>query len=105
MDFSLVYMTAKDRQQAEEIGEILVAEKLAACVNILDKMRSIYRWQGEIVRDEETVLVAKTRSELVADIIASVKQHHSYSVPCVLELPINSGNPEYLDWIADETRK
>ena len=81
----------------------LVAERLAACVNIIPGMRSIYHWEGELREDGEVVVVAKTRQSRVADVIAEVKRIHSYECPCVVALPIEDGEPGFLSWIAEQT--
>jgi periplasmic divalent cation tolerance protein len=104
MEFRSLYITAANLDEATRIGEALVAERLAACANIMPGVQSIYRWQGEIVRDNEVVVIAKTRADLVEPAIARVKALHSYQVPCVVALPILAGNPDYLNWIGAETR-
>jgi periplasmic divalent cation tolerance protein len=98
-----LYVTAANAEQAKTIGEALVRERLVACVNILAPMSSIYWWQGEVQRDTEAVLIAKTRVELVERVIARVKALHSYTVPCVVSLAIEQGNPDFLGWIEAET--
>lgn len=95
-------MTAGSRDEAESIGRELVVSKLAACVNIIDNMNSIYFWEGKIQNDSETVLIAKTVDSLVPELIERVKSLHSYDCPCILSLPVSDGNPDFLDWIADE---
>jgi periplasmic divalent cation tolerance protein len=105
MKTNLVYMTAGTKEEAVKIGKELVSERLAACVNVIDKMSSIYWWEGEVQQDEEVVLIAKTRESLVNELVEKVKTRHSYSVPCVVALPIVGGNQAFLDWIADETRR
>jgi len=97
----LAYITTANKEDARHIGKVLVEKKLAACVNILDGMQSIYWWEGKIEEADEAVLIAKTSEEKVETLIAVVKSLHSYSVPCVLTLPILSGNPDYLKWLAD----
>ena len=104
MELRLLYITAATLDEARRIGEALVAERLAACANILSGAHSIYRWQGEIVRDSEVVIVAKTRAALVDAAIARVKALHSYQVPCVVALPILAGNADYLRWLEEETK-
>ena len=99
-----LYVTAANPEQARTIGETLVSERLVACVNILAPMSSIYWWQGQIQRDTEAVLIAKTRPELVEAVIARVRALHSYTAPCVVSLAIEAGNPDFLQWIADETQ-
>ncbi len=99
----LVYMTAGDENEARRIGHALIEARLAACVNVIPGMRSLYRWQGEVQDDREVVIIAKTRESLVDALIAKVKELHSYDCPCVVALPIHAGNPEFLDWIVAET--
>ena len=100
---NLVYVTTKDKAQAKKIGKELLKAKLAACVNIIDKMNSLYRWEGKIQDDKETILIAKTRALLVKKLVKKVKSLHSYSCPCIISLPILDGNKEYLDWIEKQT--
>lgn len=102
---SFVYMTCETEKQAEDIGAVLVERRLAACVNILPGMQSMYWWEGKVQRASEVVLIAKTRENLVDDLTQAVKAVHPYDVPCVVSVPINGGNPDFLAWIADETRK
>ena len=103
MEFVFAYITAGSRDEARRIGRALVEERLAACANILDGMTSIYRWQGAVEEASEAVLIAKTRAELFDRLAARVRDLHSYSVPCVVELKVGRGNPAYLDWLRDET--
>ena len=99
----MVYMTATDEDEAGRIGRALVAERLAACVNVIPGMRSFYSWQGEVRDDREVVVIAKTRETLLDALVARVKELHSYECPCVVALPIVAGNPDFLDWIEAET--
>lgn len=105
MKYSFVYMTAKDKDEARKIGRALVQEKLAACVNIIDNMESIYRWEGKVEEGKETVLIAKTRKGLVGKLTKKVKSMHSYECPCVVALPVEGGSKEFLDWVRRETRQ
>ena len=98
-----LYVTASNPEEAKKIGEALVQERLVACANILGPVSSIYWWQGQVQRESEAVLIAKTRTELVERVIARVKALHSYTVPCVVSLAIERGNPDFLDWITAET--
>ncbi len=100
---TLVYMTAGSAEEARAIGASLIGRRLAACVNILPGMFSQYHWQGSVQTDEEVVLIAKTRDELVDALTAHVREIHSYDCPCIVALPIRGGNPAFLQWIADET--
>jgi periplasmic divalent cation tolerance protein len=103
MDLRLLYLTAGSRDEAKKIGRTLVEERLAACANVIDGMESVYWWQGRLTEDKEAVLIVKTRASLVEAVTARVKALHSYTVPCVVALPILDGNPSYLEWLAAET--
>lgn len=98
-----VYITAKDKSQALEIGRRLVEEHLAACINVLDGVTSVYRWEGAVEQASETVLIVKTTEPQVPAVIERVKGLHTYSCPCVVAWPIAEGNPQYLEWIERET--
>ena len=104
MELRLVYMTAPHRDEALRIGRILVEERLAACINVLDGMQSIYWWEGAVEEAREAVLIAKTRADRVEALTARVKALHPYSCPCVVALPLAGGNGDYLDWLASESR-
>ena len=102
MTINLVYMTTASREEAETIGRELVGANLAACVNIISSMDSIYRWQGEVQMDREVVMIAKTTADKFAKLAEKVKSLHSYECPCILELPVTGGHQPFLDWIASE---
>ena len=102
MQAQIVYMTAGDLAEARRIGRTLVEERLAACVNIIDGMRAVYRWEGELQEGQEVVVIAKTVAAKVDALVARVKALHSYECCCVLALPVAAGNPPFLDWIAAE---
>ena len=104
MKLNLVYITARDKNEAGKIGKELVKKKLAACVNIIDNINSIYRWQKKIEFGKEAILIVKIKEAMVDEVIEKVKMLHSYSCPCIISLPILSGNKEYLNWIQDETK-
>lgn len=103
MTISLLYVTCASLEEAAKIGRALVEERLVACANIIPGMRSIYRWQGKLAEESECVLILKTRAQLVEKATARVKALHSYSVPCVLELPVGRGHQPYIDWLLAET--
>lgn len=104
MAVSMVYMTTKDKEEARRIGRQIVEERLAACVNIIEGVNSIYWWDGKVQDETEAVLIAKTKAELVPRLIERVKSLHSYTCPCVVALPVMSGNADYLQWVENETR-
>jgi periplasmic divalent cation tolerance protein len=103
MEFCFCYVTAGSRDEALAIGRALVEERLAACANVIEGMTSVYRWRDTIQEDREVVLIAKTRRELVDRLTARVRELHGYETPCVVALPLQGGNPAFLDWIAAET--
>jgi periplasmic divalent cation tolerance protein len=103
MTVHLVYITAGSREEARRIGQALVAERLAACANILEGMHSIYWWEGNLEEADEAGVIAKTRHDKLEALTARVRALHSYDCPCVVALPISAGNPAYLQWIAAET--
>ena len=104
MAVSLCYITASSREEAMRIGRHLVEERLAACVNVLDGMVSLYWWQGKLEQGQEAVLIAKTTQELVEPLTERVRALHSYDVPCVLELPVSGGNENYIRWLEGEVQ-
>ena len=99
---AVVLMTAGSSEEAERIADALVAEMLAACVNVLPGVISVYRWEGELQRDEEWLLVAKTTREVLDDLVQCVKALHSYDLPEIIALPIEGGSEAYLRWIDGE---
>lgn len=103
MNQVFLYITAADADEARKIGRDLVAQRLAACANILPGITSIYRWQGEVAEDGEIAMIVKTRRELIDAVVDRVRTLHSYDCPCVVALPVQGGNPEFLKWIIEET--
>jgi periplasmic divalent cation tolerance protein len=102
MDARLIYMTAGSKAEAETIGRQLVESRLVACVNIIDNMRSFYIWKDEVQDDREIILIAKTVKEHVQALTEKVQSLHSYECPCVVSIPIEDGNPDFLKWIGNE---
>lgn len=95
----VVYVTAPTSEEGERLARGLVEGKLAACVNVVKGIRSIYRWRGEVEEADEVLLVAKTREDLVDRLAAWVKANHTYTIPEVVALPIVAGHDPYLRWI------
>jgi periplasmic divalent cation tolerance protein len=104
MSAQFVYMTAGSAEEAQRIGEALVENRLAACVNILDGMRSIYRWEGKVQMDREVVMIAKTTRDRLPVLIDTVTTLHSYDCPCIVSVAIDGGHPDFLAWIGAEMR-
>lgn len=101
--YKVVLVTAPVKE-AEEIGRSIVENRLAACVNIIEKIKSIYWWEEKVCADSEALLVFKTSKEKIRFLIDQVKKIHSYDVPEIIVLPIEYGNQDYLNWI-DESVK
>jgi len=99
----VVLITCASREEADKIAAALVSERLAACVNFIDNVRSIFHWQGEVEDADEVLLIAKTQIDILDNLILLVKQEHSYDLPEIIALPILGGSKEYLNWIDSET--
>jgi periplasmic divalent cation tolerance protein len=103
-DFQIVLSTCADREQAERIAHRLVEQQLAACVNLLPAVQSIYRWQGKVESASEVLIVIKTRADLVPEVELTIANLHSYEVPEFLVLPVFGGSHAYLAWLTDNLR-
>ena len=101
----LVYMTAGDKDEARTIGRVLVESRLAACVNILENMTSIYGWEGRLQEDHEVVLLAKTTADRFNELKTKVVEIHSYDCPCILGFYASEGYPPFLDWIHESVAR
>lgn len=100
---SMFYITAGSQEEAEKLATNLVNDRLVACVNVIPKIKSFFYWEGEAQSEEEVLLMGKTRRELTDDLVAAVNKYHSYDVPCVITWVLDGGNPEFLDWVKEET--
>ena len=101
---SLIYSTTSSEKEAKDIARTLVEKKLVACVNIIPKIVSIYRWQGTIEEDFESLLIAKTTDKNIDKTIETINLLHSYEIPDIIVLPINTGLASYLSYIETETK-
>ena len=99
-----IYTTYPSLVEAERAGRALVERRVAACVNILPGMISHYRWEGQIERAEEAVMIVKTRAALADAVREAVRETHPYTTPAVAVLPVMGGDPNYVGWIVGETR-
>lgn len=99
MAISIVYMTAPNVDEASQIAKALVQRKLAACVNIIDGIRSVYEWDGNLQDEGEVVMIAKTHTDCLPELEAAVKEMHSYDCPCIVGLVVSGGNNAFLDWV------
>ena len=104
MEIHLIYITNRSKDEAVMIGKTLINTKLAACVNIIENIYSMYMWDGKLQDANETILIAKTTKERVSDLIEKVNALHSYDCPCIVSLPVSDGNPAFLNWIANEVQ-
>ncbi|XP_019058875.1 PREDICTED: protein CutA, chloroplastic-like [Tarenaya hassleriana] len=100
----VVYVTVPNREAGKKLANSLVQEKLAACVNIVPGIESVYQWEGNIQSDAEELLIIKTRQSLLDALKEHVKANHEYDVPEVIALPITGGSPQYLEWLKNSTR-
>ncbi len=99
----VILCTVPDEATAEKIAQGLVEERLAACVNLVPGVRSVYRWQGAVEDDAEILLLAKTGHTRCAALAARVQALHPYELPAIVVLPVDAGSQPYLDWILRET--
>ena len=99
----LIYSTFPSPEAAETVGGVLVDRALAACVNILPGMTSVYMWQGQRHRDAETVMVIKTRAQIADSVVAEARRMHPYTNPAFIVLPVSGGSADFLRWIEEQT--
>ena len=104
LEYIVTLITAPNEEEASRISHTLVGERLAACVNIIPAVRSIYRWEGRVEDEKEVLLIVKTKRVLFEPLQKRVKELHSYSVPEIIALPLVEGNEQYLSWLGQETR-
>ena len=102
-DAIVVFMTAANGEEAARLAEMLVGSHLAACVQILPEMESVYRWEGKIERQSEILLLAKTTRAKFAELEREVRALHSYDTPEIIAVPVVEGSTPYLDWLTRAT--
>jgi len=100
----LVLTNVPERAAAERLADMLVEQRLAACVNILAPCRSVYRWKGAVQRDEEHPMLMKTTVERYPALEQALRAAHPYELPEIIAIPVERGLPAYLEWVAGETR-
>jgi periplasmic divalent cation tolerance protein len=98
-DAIVVFMTASNGEEAARLADMLVGSHLAACVQILPEMESVYRWQGQVERQSEVLLIAKTTREKFDELEREVRALHSYDTPEIIAVPVITGSAPYLDWL------
>ncbi|MGC8941414.1 MAG: divalent-cation tolerance protein CutA [Sulfurihydrogenibium sp.] len=104
MDYIVVFITTSSLEEAKKIANYLVENKIAACINIVEKVNSTFFWKGNIENYDESLLIVKTKRSLFNKLKEEVKKLHSYTVPEIIAIPIVEGSEDYLNWI-DETVK
>ena len=103
--FAVLMVTCASSKEARSISEALVGKRLAACVNIISGVNSVFRWKGKIENAEEFLLLVKARRTDFKKIETAVKKIHSYTVPEIIAMPVVAGSKDYLDWVEKETRR
>jgi len=101
-EFVVVFVTAGSSTEGERLAHALVEERLAACVNRIPAVQSVYRWQGKVEQSAEELLVIKTTADLFTALEKRVRELHSYSVPEIIALPIMNGSEAYLKWLGEQ---
>jgi periplasmic divalent cation tolerance protein len=102
--YIVLFTTASNSEEAHKIAEVLLSQRMAACVNIVPGISSLFWWQDKLDSAQESLLIAKTKASLLNEIITLVREIHSYEVPEIIALPIIGGNQDYLEWIDKEVR-
>jgi periplasmic divalent cation tolerance protein len=103
-NIQILFSTIDDSASAEKVAKQLVEERLAACVNVLPGVTSVYHWQGKVQHEQEHLLILKTPTDRVEALIERLKELHPYEVPEMISLSVQSGYRPYLDWVLQETR-
>ncbi|MEQ9115568.1 MAG: divalent-cation tolerance protein CutA [Rickettsiales bacterium] len=103
-NYCSVYMAFGSKINAEEVIGELLEGKLIACANIICGVTSMYEWNGEIKKDNEVVVFAKTKHALFDQVVKKVKEMHSYDCPCIIKLAVSDGYKPYLDWLSDSCK-
>jgi len=104
-EYVIIFVTCADHAQAESLAGSVLQQHLAACVNIVDSVISVFHWQSRCERTQEVLLMMKTRRELFEDVRRVIREGHSYDVPEIIAVPIVAGDEAYLDWVAQQTSR
>ena len=103
-DYRIVLTTAGSSDEAERIASTLVEAELAACVNIVSPITSVYRWKGLVQREQEWLLLIKTTAAAFENVSKKIRELHSYDLPECIQIPIEAGSAEYLNWLAENVK-
>ncbi len=98
--YLLILCTCPDSEIAEQLANMLVDQQLAACINIVPGLTSVYRWQGKVENEKEVLLLIKTTRDRYAALEAAIQQHHPYELPEVIAVTVDDGSPDYLSWLS-----
>ncbi len=104
-EFIVVFVTVGSSEEADRIAALLVEERLAACVNRIRGVQSVYRWLGKLEQSVEDLLIIKTKANLFDQLKKRIQELHSYSVPEIISLPIEEGNEAYLGWLGEQVKE
>jgi periplasmic divalent cation tolerance protein len=104
MSYILVNCTTSNKKDALEISKYLIEKKLAACINIIPNIISVYRWDGYVTEEEEFLLAIKTQKKLYKKLQAAILEKHEYELPEIIAIPVQEGYDKYLKWVKDETK-
>ena len=104
-DVIMVYVTAKDPAEAKTLAAGLLEQQLIACANVFPPHQAIYRWDGKVCEETEVAMILKTPCHLFDDVESYIKEHHSYSCPCIVSWGIETGHPPFLEWIQNQVQK
>ncbi|SME89883.1 divalent-cation tolerance protein CutA [Desulfovibrio gilichinskyi] len=105
LHITLIYITASDAEEARKIGCELLTRHFVACVNVIDKMESMYWWEGRLESSTEAILLVKTVPSLVGKVTETVKNMHSYDCPCIVAVESKEGNSEFFEWVESQTAR
>ena len=103
MDEIVIFITTPSQEEGEKLGQYLVENKLAACANILPSIISLFAWEGKLCREQEALVILKSKRALFDKLTEEVKKRHRYSIPEIIALPLVAGFPDYLKWIQKNT--
>lgn len=104
MDYIVIYCTVPNRNEGKEIARTLVKHKLVACVNLVDKVESVFSWDGKLTEEKEVLMIMKTKREMFEGVNRIIQKLHSYNVPEVIAMPIVVADETYLKWVSHEVR-
>lgn len=104
MEFIIIYCTVPNKKEGQDIAKTLLKSNLAACINLIDKVESIYSWDHKIMQEKEALMIIKTRKDFFEQIRKFIKELHSYTVPEIVSVDITQADETYLRWISHETK-